>query len=289
VRPLPLRHLRAPPEAAADIQAAIRATAVAVPWDGGGTLLCRSLGRHKIFVGASDVTLAPHLALDGYWAWWITAFLARNLEAGETFVDGGACYGYMSLLAAELVGPEGRVLAVEPNPALFRLLERTLRLNGMEGRCQAVQAALGARDAVLPQQRLAAPPDSPMAGRLLPPNATEADAPRMILHPVPRLATLDGLAPEADVVKLRINGDEPQAWAGMSGLLGRRPGLRVLAGLDPARTGPEAAAAWLARIAEAGFPLRRVDHDGVARPTDAEAILATPGESTLWLSRTEPA
>jgi hypothetical protein len=83
----------------------IRALAGGIPM-GGGTLLCRSLGRYKMLVDAADHAHAPQLLLDDYWEWWTTAFLARNLRPGETMVDAGASYGYFTLLAADLVGPE---------------------------------------------------------------------------------------------------------------------------------------------------------------------------------------
>ena len=38
---------------------------------------------------------------------------------GDGFVDVGANVGYYALLASELVGPEGRVVAIEPLPESF--------------------------------------------------------------------------------------------------------------------------------------------------------------------------
>lgn len=51
------------------------------------------------------------------------ATLARNfLKPGMTVVDIGANVGYWALLSARLVGPTGRVLAIEPEPANYALL-----------------------------------------------------------------------------------------------------------------------------------------------------------------------
>ena len=47
-----------------------------------------------------------------------------------TVVDVGANLGYYSLLASRLVGPSGRVVALEPNSENCRLLLSSLRLNG---------------------------------------------------------------------------------------------------------------------------------------------------------------
>jgi len=51
-------------------------------------------------------------------------FLINQLQPGNTFVDVGAHYGYFSLLAAQLVGPQGLVFAFEAAPATFRILQQ---------------------------------------------------------------------------------------------------------------------------------------------------------------------
>jgi FkbM family methyltransferase len=51
-------------------------------------------------------------------------FLINQLQTGDVFVDVGAHYGYFSLLAAQLVGPQGQVFAFEAAPATFRVLQQ---------------------------------------------------------------------------------------------------------------------------------------------------------------------
>lgn len=54
------------------------------------------------------------------------------LREGDQFVDGGANIGLLSLLAASIVGDEGRVVAFEPNPDVsFRFIEH-VELNGLK-------------------------------------------------------------------------------------------------------------------------------------------------------------
>jgi FkbM family methyltransferase len=53
--------------------------------------------------------------------------LLKQVPAGGVFVDVGAHVGYYSLKAAPLVGPRGRVLAIEPNPETVRRLRANLR------------------------------------------------------------------------------------------------------------------------------------------------------------------
>ncbi len=54
-----------------------------------------------------------------------TARFANLLEPGMTVVDVGANIGYYTLLAARSVGPEGKVLALEPSP-IFAKLSRSV-------------------------------------------------------------------------------------------------------------------------------------------------------------------
>jgi len=63
-------------------------------------------------------------------------FFAAYLRPGDTVVDVGANIGALTLLAASLVGPAGRVVAFEAHPRIFRYLEANLRMNG----ASAVQA-----------------------------------------------------------------------------------------------------------------------------------------------------
>jgi FkbM family methyltransferase len=54
------------------------------------------------------------------------------LKPGDSFVDIGANIGMMTLHAARLVGPRGRVLSVEPQPSCCAKISRALTLNGIE-------------------------------------------------------------------------------------------------------------------------------------------------------------
>lgn len=59
--------------------------------------------------------------------------LDRLARRGDTVIDIGANLGYYSRTLSRLVGPEGRVLAVEPMPPVLEVLRRNLR------RCRNVE------------------------------------------------------------------------------------------------------------------------------------------------------
>jgi len=53
----------------------------------------------------------------------VTETIYRLLDPGETTVDGGASIGYTASLIAARLGRGGRVLAFEPNPEAFAILQ----------------------------------------------------------------------------------------------------------------------------------------------------------------------
>lgn len=75
-------------------------------------------------------TLARH----GVYEPDLLATVKSYLKPGGTFVDVGANEGYFSVVAAKTVGPGGRVLAIEPQSRLQRVLLRNFALNS----CQQV-------------------------------------------------------------------------------------------------------------------------------------------------------
>lgn len=72
----------------------------------------------------------------------------RVLRPGDVFVDVGAHVGFHSLLARHLVGPDGLVVAVEPQPYNAGKLLANWRANGFVN-VHLVVGAAGAEDGVL--------------------------------------------------------------------------------------------------------------------------------------------
>jgi FkbM family methyltransferase len=63
----------------------------------------------------------------------LSKFIIKQLNKGDTFVDVGAHFGFYSLLAANLVGIEGKVFAFEPTKNSFNILKNnTFGRNNVE-------------------------------------------------------------------------------------------------------------------------------------------------------------
>lgn len=52
----------------------------------------------------------------------LARYLIDVIESGDTVMDVGAHYGYFTLLAARLTGPQGRVISLEASPTTFEVL-----------------------------------------------------------------------------------------------------------------------------------------------------------------------
>jgi FkbM family methyltransferase len=70
------------------------------------------------------------------------AAILPHLKGGETFLDIGANCGLFTLYAARAVGPNGRVIAVEPMPAMIERLQFNVKTNGFTN-VAVVECAVG--------------------------------------------------------------------------------------------------------------------------------------------------
>jgi FkbM family methyltransferase len=71
-------------------------------------------------------TVSKFIYRFGFFEYELTHGIIDLLKPGQTFIDVGAHIGYFSLLAAHLVGSEGRVLALEPTPRTRAVTLRNL-------------------------------------------------------------------------------------------------------------------------------------------------------------------
>lgn len=101
------------------------------------------LAQFHIVVDAHDRVIGGELKRKGEYERFVTWALLKLLQSGQTFVDVGANVGYFSLLAATRVGPTGRVLAVEPMPENWALLEKSIALNGFGNIIELHKVAAG--------------------------------------------------------------------------------------------------------------------------------------------------
>lgn len=82
---------------------------------------------HKMFLDPRDQL---NLFSNGIYEPFETEIVKTEIRKGDIVLDIGANIGYYTLIFANLVGPEGKVFAFEPDPGNFALLEKNVEANG---------------------------------------------------------------------------------------------------------------------------------------------------------------
>jgi FkbM family methyltransferase len=288
-RPGPLRRLRWAAEALLDHGFALRESGRATPM-GRGRLLQRFLVRGRVLVlllDADDLVVVPWIVASGRFEPEVTAFFARILRPDDHCLDIGAYGGYYACLFGRLC-PQGRVLALEPLPASFALLRDNLALNSLLDRAEALPCAAAAAPAERVLHRrvgragnssLTAPaPD--FLTLLGEPPAEPLTVPA---QPVDALAAR--LGGRVDVMKLDVEGAEPEVIAGAAATLAANPGLQLVMEWSPVqmRAAGHDLGDFLDRLAALGFGAWTLDPR--ARPLGRDALLALPYTHGILLAR----
>jgi len=84
----------------------------------------------KMYVNTRDRAISRFILQQGCYEKGTTKVFKNVVKEGMTVIDIGACFGYYSLIAASLVGKEGRVFAFEPHPFNYEWLIKNIHLNG---------------------------------------------------------------------------------------------------------------------------------------------------------------
>ncbi|MDA8300749.1 MAG: FkbM family methyltransferase [Actinomycetota bacterium] len=209
-----------------------------------------------VHVDPTDYAVGHTISVTGAYEPGVSATVRSLLRPGATFVDAGANIGWFSLLAAGLVGPTGRVVAVEPNPLNCDLARRSVEDNGF-GNIEVFTVALSDQTGTVALET------DGSNGRIVPVDSPPPQPVRVNFVVAAR--TLDSLLKDAgvthvDVVKLDVEGAEPLVLAGAAEMLARdRPALvsefYPLA-LDSSPWG--GAGAYLAQLRQLGYRLSAI-------------------------------
>lgn len=175
---------------------------------------------------AGGLLAGLHMALDLQTEkdYWLGTYEPNLQEAAKHFIkpgmtvyDVGANIGYISLMAARLTAPDGRVFAFEALPANIQRLKQNITLNNLEKRVFVQQAAVVDTDGKVTFYMHRSGAMGKAAG-----SAGRDEKYQQSIQ-------VDGVAlddfvfqqdqPKPDLIKLDIEGGEGMALAGMSRIL----------------------------------------------------------------------
>jgi FkbM family methyltransferase len=152
-----------------------------------------------------------------------SGWVRQHIGAGSVFVDVGANVGWFTTLALSLVGKTGRVFAFEPSPVAFATLASAIERSDYAN-ATLVNAAVGREPGELTIYL-------PNSGPVHSPSAFECPGDfrpeRVPMVSLDRFEALSDL-PSIDMVKIDVEGSEPDVLEGMVGLIARGRVRRVL-------------------------------------------------------------
>ncbi len=203
----------------------------------GALLLVPALdGALSIFVSARDSAVGQEILETGTYEPHLVDLYRHILRPGMTVLDVGANIGFHALHAARLVGPGGRVIAVEPDPQNAALLRLSLAIATTPLPVEVIEAALSDASGTILLSDLGNRGNS--GARFT--HRDRALLERLVhgasasFRSVPALRWDDDhLDTRIDVVKIDVEGSEPQVLRGMERSL-RRHHPMVIAEFAPA-------------------------------------------------------
>jgi FkbM family methyltransferase len=246
---------------------------------GGGRVLLKTRNGFKMYVDSRDISIAPHLILDGVWEEWTEAVLRQLVAPGMQVLEAGANVGYFTLVMARAAGPSGQIHSFECDPGLAMLARDNIEINGLHRTARVVEKALGER----PGRVTFYGTDRHRGGgsivqglEQIPHNPTDQ---RSVLDV--EMTSIDAYVQETgvqlDVLKLDAEGAEPAILRGAAALLASTRPLTIVMEFFPrfVREAGDDPAALLRSLQERRFELGVID-ERLRRvvPTTAEALLA---------------
>lgn len=185
------------------------------------------------------------------WEPQISEAWARILPKGGTVLDIGGNIGYHALLAAKLVGPNGRVITFEPSRRIFAQLEANIALNGFTN-VEPIRSAVSDRHGTAEFHIM--PDNEQGLGSLFPHEGT-------VRTEIVNLITFEEIASmvdmrSVDLVKIDVEGAEALLVSGMASY-DFGPDCVIFIEVSPSETATE----LLKPLLQKGFHARRIENE----------------------------
>ena len=161
----------------------------------------------RFWFNTSDREMGVVMALDRYEPESVQ-FIRQILRPGMKCIDAGAQTGFFTCLMASVVGETGAVYAFEPMPGSYEVLLKNIKENGFSPRVRPYQFACS---------NAASEIEASQVGRMYVAGKVPG-CPQVSMTAV----RVDAIISESvDLIKLDVEGHEPEALEGMRGLIAR--------------------------------------------------------------------
>ncbi len=224
----------------------------------------------KMHIDLRDTGVAPFLLEWGFYEKYETEFFKRLIKKGMVVVDIGANIGYYTLLAARLVGEEGKVFAFEPEPYNYRLLCKNIEVNGYRNvipKRKAVFSKTVKTELFLDKRNL--------GGHSL----SEANVDNGTSITIEATSLDDyfkNTDHKIDVIKIDVQGSEMKVFEGMANTINQNDHVKIITefwprGLQNSGSSPTG---FLNKLIDFGFTLYQIGQN--VEPVDVNHLLEAP-------------
>lgn len=176
--------------------------------------------------------------------------IQRYLSPGDTFIDAGANIGFFTVVGANIVGPQGRVAAVEMIDETAAILRRHIAINDLHN-VMLIEQALSERAG---EEIVAHLPIDHVGQATLLAETLDGATTREIRVTTTTLDTIAAHYARIDLMKIDLEGAEAMALAG-----GREMLQRTRRVIFEARPDDEGVSATIKLLKSAGFTISRID------------------------------
>ena len=215
----------------------------------------------------------------------VTRVMRRLLRAGGTFIDVGANVGFHSLTAAQIVGPSGSVVAIEPNPSVRSRLEQNATINGFTRNMTLLAFAVGERCGEL----ILYPAKSNISGitsRFCYSDMLSPEGMQVEMTTLDEIVESSGIS-RIDLIKIDVEGGELLALEGASRVI-ERFAPNIVAEVSPSilnRTGIEVSAIF--QFMEARQYKAYLIHGSGETPVAAVQTASLPAVANILFTRSD--
>jgi FkbM family methyltransferase len=166
------------------------------------------------FTGHTKDWIQRNIYYLGAWEPNLSAWTRSTLSPGDVFIDVGANIGYFTLLAANIVGTSGQVIAIEPMPDTFACLAHHVRINALDNVRLINEAAYGPGEQQIVTLYLAA--DHNIGGTSMAPrwDSSESRTAQVVARPLASMLSVDECR-RARLIKIDVEGVEVEAVSGL--------------------------------------------------------------------------